>query len=564
MWLVIQRELRDLARQPSLAGIRVLSAGLALVLFWLAWERASPGTIASGRGFFLGLNRLLFAGLWLAGPVLTADCLSREKREGTLGLLMLTPLRPVDVVVGKAVSEAARAFMGLLAVLPVLMIPLLLGGVGWMDALRMFLLQGAALGLALASGLAASSLTRTWWHARLLALGFAVVAGLGFLTLHGSLRMVPVALQAPVSSRPGILLAGVTAAWQELRGRAGLGPADGFDSWWHDGSGVPATGLTVLLAAGVCLVAGLLVMAMGFAAAAGIRHSWRLEPSWTHKRAGFWRWMASPISPAMAARRRSHLLDQNPVRWLQSRAWQARLGGWVLAGAVAGCFWLWPEPDRRASDPLHQLLRPALMGVVAFMATASFRIERESGGLELWMVTPLSPGTILRGRWHPLLARASGAWALMILLPYLPSAAQWLAGLELSPGRQQWLRQRCLLDLDYTVWLMATALLGTALSLSSLSFPTAFGFTWVLHHAPQFAATVAEWYVQEQDQRLGRPPTVWNARQEFLWLGMGFAGAVLAWSWWFGCRQLAERRFLPGLRSPRLPPRDIPGEVRAS
>jgi len=37
------------------------------------------------------------------------DCISREKREGTLGLLFLTPLRVTDVIAGKAIIHVLRA-----------------------------------------------------------------------------------------------------------------------------------------------------------------------------------------------------------------------------------------------------------------------------------------------------------------------------------------------------------------------------------------------------------------------------------------------------------------------
>ena len=60
---------------------------------------------------------------------LTADCLSVEKREGTLGLLFLTDLRGYDVVLGKLFSTSLRSSYGLVAGFPVLALPLLLGGV---------------------------------------------------------------------------------------------------------------------------------------------------------------------------------------------------------------------------------------------------------------------------------------------------------------------------------------------------------------------------------------------------------------------------------------------------
>ena len=84
MWLVVQRELRELARRPVLSGTRILGAGFTMAAMWLAWEQAEPGPGTGGR-FFYGLNRLLFLAIWLLAPVLTADCLSRGKARGNPG-----------------------------------------------------------------------------------------------------------------------------------------------------------------------------------------------------------------------------------------------------------------------------------------------------------------------------------------------------------------------------------------------------------------------------------------------------------------------------------------------
>src|SRR5438034_7581247 len=65
----------------------------------------------------------------LSGVRSTADCLSEEKREGTLGLLFLTDLKGYDVVLGKLAATSLNAFYGVLAVLPMMAIPLLMGGV---------------------------------------------------------------------------------------------------------------------------------------------------------------------------------------------------------------------------------------------------------------------------------------------------------------------------------------------------------------------------------------------------------------------------------------------------
>ena len=70
-----------------------------------------------------------------------------------------------------------RAVTLWLAALPVLMIPILLGGVGWNEGLMSVLVNFSAICWALAAGLLASSLAKTWLRAQimswLLGAGFA-------------------------------------------------------------------------------------------------------------------------------------------------------------------------------------------------------------------------------------------------------------------------------------------------------------------------------------------------------------------------------------------------------
>lgn len=562
MWTVIQRELRELARQKALYGLRLLGGGVMMVLLWLAWERAEPGPGTSGRGFFLGLNRLLFLGLWLVGPILTADCLSREKREGTLGLLFLTPLRPVDVVVGKAFSQSARAFLFVLATLPVMVIPVLLGGVVWKDALRMLFLQLAALGLALAAGLAASSLTLTWWRARLLAFVFALGAGLLFVFLHLSVQVIPMHLAAVAKGDTRSLVDGYLGSARSLFARSGLGQVGGFDQLWHDWPGVPTSTSSVQFAALVWIASWLLVGVIVYAAALGVRRTWRLEPPSSGRLAAERALVEVRFGRRHWKSRRIRALDRNPIRWLESRSWDARVSGWLLAGAALLASVLTMDGFSWRGSSLYLLLRPALIGVMAFAATASFRGERESGALELWLVTPLSPRMILRGRLAGLLARCAGAFGVLVLLPYLPAFMSWLAGLDLSPGRRQWLAQRSLADLNFTLWMVATATLGIALSLSRLSFLPAFGLTWVMHHTPYVFITVVEWSLNRLAQHQVHPRLPWDPVAVLHWSNFVLAGMVLLWSWPWARRQLAERRFLPGLQSTRLPAWSIPREVQ--
>ncbi len=106
------------------------------------------------------LTTLAFIYCLAAGALVTSDCISVEKREGTIGLLFLTDLAGYDVVLGKAASCSLNAFYGLLAVVPVLALPLLLGGVTLPEIWRMALLFANTLFFSMSVGALASTLSR--------------------------------------------------------------------------------------------------------------------------------------------------------------------------------------------------------------------------------------------------------------------------------------------------------------------------------------------------------------------------------------------------------------------
>ena len=91
--------------------------------------------------------------------MLTADSLSRERREGTLPLLFSTSLTARGIVLGKSFVHMVRALTLWLSALPMLIVPFLLGGVTWLDVFSALILQACSLLLALSAGLLASSLT---------------------------------------------------------------------------------------------------------------------------------------------------------------------------------------------------------------------------------------------------------------------------------------------------------------------------------------------------------------------------------------------------------------------
>ncbi len=126
---IVGRELRTAARRSGTYWMRLWVALQATV--------AAGGGVADRicqsadqiwRGAFLGAGGSAMLHCLLAGRRSTADCLSQEKREGTMGLLFLTDLKGYDVVIGKLVATSLGGFYGLFAIFPVLAVPLLVAG----------------------------------------------------------------------------------------------------------------------------------------------------------------------------------------------------------------------------------------------------------------------------------------------------------------------------------------------------------------------------------------------------------------------------------------------------
>jgi ABC-type transport system involved in multi-copper enzyme maturation permease subunit len=173
-WPVIVREIRSESRNPVSYWVRSFgAAAMLLPLIPLLLHRIAPGP-GQGLLIFHELNTLLFWAIWLLVPGLTADCISRERREGTLGLLFLTPMQPREISLGKCVVSAWRGLTIWLAVIPVMVLPLLMGGVSRLDVVSALATNAGAFLLALSAGVLASSYCRKWNSALMLALLFSL------------------------------------------------------------------------------------------------------------------------------------------------------------------------------------------------------------------------------------------------------------------------------------------------------------------------------------------------------------------------------------------------------
>src|SRR5262245_34087406 len=175
---VAERELRVGARAGATYRSRRNIASLVFFAFIvLYWNLQGMGPWAATKIFFL-LTGLCFLYSLFAGLILTADCISSEKRNGTLGLLFLTSLRPYDLVAGNILATSLKAFYGLLAAFPIIGISLLLGGIEYSEFARICLALLSSLLFSLSLSLLVSCLSEK----HLVATGRAALA-LIFFTL---------------------------------------------------------------------------------------------------------------------------------------------------------------------------------------------------------------------------------------------------------------------------------------------------------------------------------------------------------------------------------------------
>ena len=411
-WPIIVRELRAEARRPVHYRLRLL-AGTAFTTFlaFYALVAAQASAAAVGASVFHEINFNIYLTIWLTAPLLTCDCLSKEKREGTLSLLFLTPLTALGVVIGKSFVHALRALSFLLAAAPVVTVPYLMGGVTWNMVLSILAVELGALALALGAGLLASSGTRL----RRWAIFQTVVWTLVFAVVH-------------IVAMRTVLFRGTLNGALILLGFSLL-----------------AFGVIVLIAA------------------RRVRSSWQDRP--LSLRQLWWiRLFCSPLFWRSLFRHSTRrMLDHNPIKWLQYYSTWDRVSKWVWCG-LALIF-----DTRFILNGFHIGRELFVMELVlalglAYAAAASFRRERANGAFELILVSPLSRGEIVSGRLWALWGQFFPA-ALSLVLPSL-----WIVRMMDYSAAGTWLWLHVGLVCS-TYW--SVPILGLHCALAGGSFPKA-------------------------------------------------------------------------------------------
>jgi ABC-type transport system involved in multi-copper enzyme maturation permease subunit len=393
---IVDRELRERARWRSTYWVRGLVAffATAIAAFVLMFvTAAAPGAV--GKWTLATLAWLAFPFVVLEGLRNTADSLSEEKREGTLGLLFLTDLKGYDVVLGKFFASSLTSFYALLAMIPALAIPVLLGGVTGGEFWRLVLALINALFFSLTAGTFISSISRDErkaWSGTFVLIGLFIIAIPAFAATFGvTFWNAQISVFSPFTA---------FILYDENRYAA--------DRYWN------SLWITHLLGWGWLALASFLLPRV-----------WQESRRRTERR--------RVREPEHARRGRNEMLAVNPIWWLTSRHTHQRAWLWLVVSVVAitgVASWLGLMNDKGALWTIFGCfiaVHLALAVWVGFEACNSFAEARSTGAMELLLSTPLHVRQILRGQHLALRELFMGPLLLLLAVELCMVVAQiWL------------------------------------------------------------------------------------------------------------------------------------------
>ncbi|MEO8426970.1 MAG: ABC transporter permease subunit, partial [Verrucomicrobiota bacterium] len=328
---IVERELRVAARRTHSYRTRTLAALITCVvvsgILITAGQFSTP--MKMGQSLFKLLSWVAFVYCLLEGARTTADCLSEEKREGTLGLLFLTDLKGYDVVLGKLLATSLNSFYCLVAVFPAFAISLLLGGVTPGEFWRMVLVLTNTLFLSLCTAMWVSSISqdsRKAWGAAL-GLMLAILFGPWLLDY-----LIFFSIPKPANALFSVLspLVAVVLAY-DVEYNAGSA-----HFWWSF--------FFIQLLSWISLALASWTLPKTWKTTAAIATQSAAEPSPLKQ------WILKHnLLPCRS--RGKWLLETNPVLWLVGRNEQQRRWLWTLVGfAVSGALVIWFANEENRKD----------------------------------------------------------------------------------------------------------------------------------------------------------------------------------------------------------------------
>jgi ABC-type transport system involved in multi-copper enzyme maturation permease subunit len=417
---IVERELLVASRRHSTYSTRLVVALVAIVIgifLYIANLRTAKHLLA--HYIFQGLSILALLYCLAAGRRSTADCLSEEKREGTLGLLFLTKLKGYDVILGKLAATSLNSFFCLLAIFPVLAVPLLMGGITNGEFWRMVLVLVNTFLFSLAIGIFSSALSRN--ARRAMGANFLWFLLLGFT--------LPACGLVIVYSTPSRLLIDQLFYCCPLFPfylaftRAYSLQSDHF--WWSIAVVHAMTWLLIAMASYI------------------LPRIWQDRPAEKGKTGFRDRWQNWVYgNPAKRKALRKRLLDINPFLWLASRSWFKPIGPWLGLAIIAGWWFTvrafldtgWHEEMLCFTTAF--LLNCLLKLWVAVEAGQRLADDQKLGALELLLSTPLTVRDILRGQFLALRRQFLGPLIFVVVVEVsLTFALAWYTPLYAARTR---------------------------------------------------------------------------------------------------------------------------------
>ena len=379
---IVARELRVVSRRPGLYWIRVAFAAVgmaaAVLMFFEGSRRIGPG---DEMLWLLSVVTLLLA--LLTGCLFTADCISSEKREDTLGLLFLTNLKGHDIVAGKISTHAITTASGLLAALPVFFLPLLAGGVTWAETIRVLIAIGVSFVFALSLGVWISARSRDARNAvmaTLTVMSLIMVAPLlSLLVIEELFPGRPSPLGFPQLS-PGMLLYFARDDWYAR--------PNARQAYW--------------ISLGIFAVASMIFTALASGLLPKVWQSSGTQSAAANKQRP---WRDAKWQDGLAAWRRVNRFSiANPLQDLLLRRRTVSRWPKYLQRAVAA-FFIVMLLGSFGNDDCYPFAVMALYAmhasakfVFAFDATRALNEDKRSSALELLLATPLSDREIVEGQ----------------------------------------------------------------------------------------------------------------------------------------------------------------------
>ena len=381
---IVDRELRVAARRWGTFWLRTWVAMTVIaVSTWIVLVNLNerPTDVAGILFYTISIGALLYC--LLIGLSATTDSLSEEKREGTLGLLFLTDLKGFDIVAGKLAASSLNCIYGLLAIIPVMGLPLLMGGITALQYWTAALALVNAMFFSLAVGMFASACCHSRRKSVLLA--FLIIMLLAVVAPGFALWQAQARSGLPFES-VAFLVSPITAFFA---------PLDLGGLWAKSWKTFAAAFVTVHFESWIFLLLACLVAPRSWQD----RPAGKLEVRWRER----WR-LWSLGDHGERHRFRARLLDVNAFGWLAARERLKPLMVWCTLG-MAGALWLWGygKYGREWLNEVVFVLTGLGLNLVlkCWVATEVIRRiaeERRTGSLELLLVTPLTPRDILRGQ----------------------------------------------------------------------------------------------------------------------------------------------------------------------